>query len=46
MGSHYNARPRPVEVLVDQGRWGIARKRETYEDLVAGERVDPLSSDN
>jgi diaminopimelate decarboxylase len=45
MGSHYNARPRPVEVLVDQGRWGIARRRERYEDLVMGEIVDPLAID-
>ncbi len=46
MGSHYNARPRPVEVLVDEGRWGVVRRRETYEDLVAGECVDPLTIDN
>ena len=45
MGSHYNARPRPAEVLVDSGRWGVARRRETYEDLVEGEVVNPLSTD-
>lgn len=43
MGSHYNARPRPAEVLVDGGRWGVARKRESYEDLVAGEAVTPIA---
>ncbi|MCL4793902.1 MAG: diaminopimelate decarboxylase [Bryobacteraceae bacterium] len=35
--SNYNARPRPAEVLVDGTGWGVARKRETYEDLVRGE---------
>ena len=43
MGSHYNARPRPAEVLVDGGKWGVARKRESYEDLVAGEAVAPIA---
>lgn len=39
MGSTYNARPRPPEVLVDGGRWRIARKREQIEDLMQGETV-------
>ena len=42
MGSHYNARPRPAEVLVDGGRWGVARRRESYDDLVTGESVTPI----
>lgn len=46
MGSQYNARPRPAEVLVDRGRWGVARRRETYADLVAGESVQPLPMDD
>jgi diaminopimelate decarboxylase len=37
MASNYNTRPRPVEVLVDGNRYTIVRRRETYEDLVAGE---------
>lgn len=37
MASNYNARPRAVEVLVDGTRYTIVRRRETYEDLVAGE---------
>jgi len=37
MSSNYNARPRAVEVLVDRDRYTIVRRRETYEDLVAGE---------
>jgi len=35
--SNYNARPRAAEVLVDQTAWRVARRRETYEDLVRGE---------
>jgi diaminopimelate decarboxylase len=37
MASNYNTRPRPVEVLVDGDRFTIVRRRETFEDLVAGE---------
>jgi len=39
MASNYNARPRAAEVLVDGGRYSIVRRRETYEDLVAGETM-------
>ena len=39
MASNYNARPRAVEVLVDGSRYTIVRRRETYEDLVAGEVI-------
>ena len=39
MASNYNTRPRAVEVLVDGDRYTIVRRRETYEDLVAGETV-------
>ncbi len=35
--SNYNSRPRPPEVLVDNGSWRIVRSRETLEDLVRGE---------
>jgi diaminopimelate decarboxylase len=41
MASTYNTRPRPPEVLVDGSRYAVARRRETYEDLVAGEDADP-----
>jgi diaminopimelate decarboxylase len=37
MASNYNARPRAAEVLVDGDRYTIVRRRETFEDLVAGE---------
>ena len=39
MASNYNTRPRPVEVLVDGDRYTIVRRRETFEDLVAGETI-------
>lgn len=42
MTSTYNARPRPPEVLVDQGRWAVVRRRETLEDLVRGETMEPV----
>jgi diaminopimelate decarboxylase len=37
MASHYNARRRAVEVVVDGNRWAVATRRETYEDLVRHE---------
>jgi diaminopimelate decarboxylase len=37
--SNYNSRVRPPEILVDGGDWRTIRDRETYEDLVRGERV-------
>lgn len=37
MSSQYNARPRAAEVIVDGDRVTLARRRETYEDLVAQE---------
>jgi len=38
MSSNYNARPRAPEILVTGSRFGVIRRRETYEDLVAPER--------
>jgi diaminopimelate decarboxylase len=35
--SNYNSRPRPCELLVDGVHVYLARKRETYEDLIRGE---------
>lgn len=39
MSSNYNNRPRAPEVLVDGADVRVIRRRETYEDLVAHERV-------
>jgi diaminopimelate decarboxylase len=37
MASNENSRPRPVEVLGDGDRVTFVRRRDTFEDLVAGE---------
>ncbi|MCC7518169.1 MAG: diaminopimelate decarboxylase [Verrucomicrobiae bacterium] len=38
MASNYNSRPRPAEVLVHGKRSLLVRRRETFADLVRGER--------
>lgn len=37
--SNYNSRPRSAEVLVEGDQWRIIRDRESYEDLIRGERA-------
>jgi diaminopimelate decarboxylase len=39
MSSNYNARPRAPEVMVRGDRYYVVRERETYEDLLRGERT-------
>jgi diaminopimelate decarboxylase len=39
MASNYNTRPRAPEVLVRGDRYTVIRARETYEQLIAGERT-------
>ncbi|NOX21452.1 MAG: diaminopimelate decarboxylase [Nitrospirae bacterium] len=39
MSSNYNSRPRPAEVLVDGNMHYLIRERETYRDLVRGEKI-------
>ena len=41
MASNYNSRPRPAEIIVDEGRWWVSRPRETVEDLYRTERSSP-----
>jgi len=38
LASNYNSRPRPAEVLVQGGEWRVIRERETFADLIRGER--------
>jgi diaminopimelate decarboxylase len=38
--SNYNARPRPAEVLIENGSWRVIRARETLDDLIRGEEYD------
>jgi diaminopimelate decarboxylase len=35
MASNYNRRPLPVEVLVDEGRWRVIRRRQTLDDMLS-----------
>jgi len=39
MASNYNTRPRAPEVLVEGDRYTVIRDRETYDQLLAGERL-------
>ena len=39
MASNYNGHPLPAEVLVDGETHRLIRRRQTYEDLVAGEEM-------
>jgi len=39
MASNYNSRPRPPEVMVDQGEVHLVRARESYEELIRGEVI-------
>ena len=39
MASNYNSRPRACEVMVKGGTFKVIRKRETYQDLIRGERT-------
>lgn len=39
MASNYNSRPLPAEVLIDGDNISIIRKRQTLDDLVAGETI-------
>jgi diaminopimelate decarboxylase len=39
LASNYNSRPRCCELLVDGERVQVARRRETFEDLIRGEMI-------
>lgn len=41
MSSNYNSRPRAAEVMVDSSRHFLVRRRETLQELFAGEAVLP-----
>jgi len=41
MSSNYNQRRRAPEVIVDGTNYYVVRERETYEDLIAKERLIP-----
>ena len=39
MASTYNSRPLAAEVLLDQGRYAVVRRRQTFEDMIADEQA-------
>jgi diaminopimelate decarboxylase len=39
MGSNYNSKPLAAEVLIEGGKAHLVRRRQTFEDLVAGETI-------
>jgi diaminopimelate decarboxylase len=39
MATTYNGQPRPAEVIVSGGCWWLVRRRERWEDLLAGEEI-------
>jgi diaminopimelate decarboxylase len=41
MASNYNSRPRPAEVLVDGDRFAVITRRESYDDLIQNEQLNP-----
>jgi hypothetical protein len=46
LASNYNTRPRPAEVLVHGHDAELIRRRETVEDLMAGEVVEKARGKN
>jgi len=44
MASNYNSRPRAAEILVDGADAHVIRARETFEDLVRGEKIIDLKA--
>jgi diaminopimelate decarboxylase len=38
MASNYNSRPLAAEALLDNGRYTVVRKRQTFDEMVAGEQ--------
>ena len=38
MASSYNSRPLPAEVLVDGPRYAVVRRRQTFDEMIAGEQ--------
>ncbi|MGA9368392.1 MAG: diaminopimelate decarboxylase [Steroidobacteraceae bacterium] len=41
MASNYNSRPMAVEVMLDRGRYAVVRRRQTFDEMIAGEQLPP-----
>ena len=39
MGSNYNSKPLAAEVLIERGKPHLVRKRQSFDDLIAGETI-------
>jgi len=39
MASNYNSRPLATEILLDQGRYAVVKRRQTFEEMLAGEQL-------
>ena len=37
MASTYNSRPLAAEVMLDRGRFAVVRRRQTFDEMIAGE---------
>ena len=46
MSSNYNSRPKAAEVMVRDDRYQVIRARETYEDLMRGEKIPEFLGDD
>jgi diaminopimelate decarboxylase len=42
MGSNYNSKPLAAEVLIDRQNPHLVRRRQSFDDLVAGESIPPV----
>lgn len=45
MSSNYNSRARAAEVLVDDGRWAVVRRRERLTELFRDEIAEPFAAE-
>ncbi|MGO8749873.1 MAG: diaminopimelate decarboxylase [Thermoguttaceae bacterium] len=43
MGSNYNSKPLAAEVLIQDGQPHLIRRRQTFEDLIRGEVIPPIT---
>jgi diaminopimelate decarboxylase len=39
MASNYNSRPLAAEVLLERGQYAVVRRRQTFEEMIAGEQL-------
>jgi diaminopimelate decarboxylase len=44
MASNYNSRPRPPEVIVNGSEYSVVRERDSFEDLIRGEKLVTIAA--